>query len=643
MTATVLDTNDAGTGRRLRGSWPRHPEHFLLAVHRFDLVRRGGFIVGARFTSGIHVADGVVRGRAHAVVVHPGGVVVARCVDVAGPSGFRSVSRMASRLTLAGKDPRPEATSPAFAEAALTLRGRLQWNGKEMLATLHAHPRGAGHEHLVTELRERLASLADAYAESMPTSVSLLLALSNTDTLPVLGDGCIARLSAPRRMPRMCRDVGAHALAKIAGPLGLGPDPRDDLACGDMPSLALDALHHEGVVPARHRPSLLALLATLDGKFGQPSAGFGEIPYVPGGPARVVTALRWLLDMPGNWRPATQREWQDYASLLGAVAYVRRLTSDPAEVARALPAGKGWGHLWAALERAAGSMPLRSALQDLDDPVRAFARQVAGPARLLAARDGEAAATTVVGMGGARGEAAGMPSRGLPETDLARAWTALGRGRSMRRVLEDSRRWHAEQGAMGAAMRRLPGEGVKAGDWAPGLPDASYGEVDLTVLTAEGELRDEGMHGYDPQGVAGLGHCVGSYAGTCRSGQSRIVSLSRVGPDGARTRLSTAQLCPTAGGARIQQHRGRGNADPCPEVWAALRSYVHDLKLGVLTIDASVFAPRDGAAAVTVDAGYAWWVPGNWEAVCALWSRYLPRPLRGLTPDALCVALDTAG
>jgi hypothetical protein len=146
---------------------------------------------------------------------------------------------------------------------------------------------------------------------------------------------------------------------------------------------------------------------------------------------------------------------------------------------------------------------------------------------------------------------------------------------SMGKVVAASRRWHGMP-LLHMRGRRIPDHVT----WP-----VPFGAVDLgegwsaVALDSPRALSLEGAHedAIDPpDGMPGLGHCVGTYADRCYTGGSLVVSLRR--NDGTRTRrASTLELKPRKNGRwpiagqpfEAVQHRGLRNRPPGPEAEAA--------------------------------------------------------------------------
>jgi hypothetical protein len=216
----------------------------------------------------------------------------------------------------------------------------------------------------------------------------------------------------------------------------------------------------------------------------------------------------------------------------------------------------------------------------------------------------------------------------------------LFKGLSLTKILEASRRWHARQEAINAAISALSPE-LEFKNWRPGLPDWEPDGMRVTILTTRKELTDEGRDGVNDDGTAGLAHCVGGYSDRCRSGDSRILSVRRLLPSGGFVRLSTAEISVKAtNGAReldVVQHRGHANGDAPPQPEAMLGEYLEKCRAGRLAINESELVPLPSSGGVMATCGYDWREPGNIEKAIAAWSPCLPRRIRGMAPEELAV------
>jgi hypothetical protein len=220
------------------------------------------------------------------------------------------------------------------------------------------------------------------------------------------------------------------------------------------------------------------------------------------------------------------------------------------------------------------------------------------------------------------------------DADAALAFRIMARHGSLVRIKAASDRWHA--------MPELAALGVKGGDIAWPVPFGPVGLGDgwsATVLADGMELRSEGLHGIDPAGMAGLGHCVGGYAQHCQTGQSLIVSLRRM-TGGATARVSTVELAPSRAGDvriadktyRVVQHRAARNAKPPEEAEARLGDLFAKLSMGEVPIDAEALEIRPAVETRPLTRDEA-------VALHPAWLRVLPRCVAVLGYDDLVALL----
>ncbi len=352
--------------------------------------------------------------------------------------------------------------------------------------------------------------------------------------------------------------------------------------------------------------------ATLDALDGMGAAERRQaIRDMRGGSAAqsAVNAGRLLAALPASWRPRGGLAWLDHAVCTPAVAFAVRRA--PAGLAGKLLDVKGdWTDLRRRLAAAHGGdgseTALRIALHDVSDETKAFHRQFLRPALRLAGRNAAAA------------------DRGIQA-----AANILQSGRSVRRIIEGSERWHAMQPAIDAA---LPHGDIDA-SWPALLPDAEFGGLTITVLTTRAQLGDEGAHGLDADGRQGLAHCVGAYAEDCLAVQTRILSLRR---DGVRS--STVELTWLGTCFHLWQHRAHGNRDPESVDRHAMDQYLCGPVHRIPPAE-EINALRRGRDAT----GYRWRDPGNWEVARGLWSAFLPRSLRLASPADWAALVDLPG
>ncbi len=327
-----------------------------------------------------------------------------------------------------------------------------------------------------------------------------------------------------------------------------------------------------------------------------------------------------MASLPASWTPRGTQAWTAFAACAPAVleASARAARDDAATF---LDAKGDWSRFATRLEAAHGLGPrgLARAVRDVDDMVRAYDRQVLAPALALASPLGPRIRVL---------DRYGPPdaSRGL-----------LTAGRRMCRVLEASRRWHAAEDRIRAVAAAFPLPEVPD-HWPRAWPTLRHGDVEVRELLTVWDLVAEGARGKDADGLQGLSHCVGGYAGSCLTGESRILALRRVGT-GSLVRLSTAEVRVrhASHGLAIDvvQHRGHSNSTPPPEARSALERLVHEVSTGRMPLDLVAMGPVPGAYGPTGGAGYDHTAPGAWESVRAAWDPFVPRRLRGLAAERL--------
>ena len=457
----------------------------------------------------------------------------------------------------------------------------------------------------------RLSMRMSAFLSSLDAGAASLLVENH-------GVGGILARCWPGLDARLSPDVPlAAALALMPGhPLALAEswlaDPdgfRLAMASGRLDRLVGERVVASGHLPARLLPILGRVDAILRGDadvvdirgretLEHPSARYG----LPLAIARRLSAL------PAGWEPADDAECAAFVRLVPVVDRAAGLARGPALPAL-LNAGGRWVRYAAKLRRATGGKDPLDALDDLRDVVRAFLRQVLGPA--------------VLSSGMAKGE------RILATAWIDAAWKLLWSGRSLPRILEASARWHRVSGALDAAWMEAASARGGTPSWGAGLPCATYGDVRIEVLVDDASLLAEGArHAHD--GTPGLSHCVGGYGPNCRAGGTRVASVRRTHGEGSWTRLSTVAfdvrgpLLPV-----VAQHRGRDNGEPPPEALEAVNRYVREIREGVLSVDPAGLVrvpepPMPGWGGAVRLAG------PDWASVRDAWARMLPGPLRAL-------------
>ena len=324
-------------------------------------------------------------------------------------------------------------------------------------------------------------------------------------------------------------------------------------------------------------------------------------------PLRDLRALRWL---PASWVPEGD-DWQPYLRLSRSLARMGNHLGDreaALRMVRLVDARGRWGELEARLCKAADMGPegLHEALGDIHDVASVLSAVVIRPAW--------------PGPAPVEGGTCDMLS-----------FAAVTGSRNLCAALRISRAWHAAVPAMHAMLDALPGDRAATG-WDPVLPRIREGDVEFVPLSTAAELRDEGAGGPDADGMAGLDHCVGTFAGACARNLCRIVSVRRATAGGGWERSSTAEVMTDDDGLSfaVGQHRGRGNAEPPPGDRSALAGYMASLGTPPT---GGAFGPVQDLPAHINEAGYDPSWPGNHEAVSRWWDAFLAPPYKGLGRD----------
>ncbi len=426
--------------------------------------------------------------------------------------------------------------------------------------------------------------------------------------------GLDMRLSADAPLAAAWEAMPGHALALAEAWLASPARFRADLARGTLDRLVGSQVVRSGHLPGRLVPTLARIDRLL--REGRAPDGPGGHLTPEGAVARYGMPLalaRRLTALPAGWEPSDDDDCIAFIGLASVVDRAASWSQGGNALSRILNAGGRWSAYAERLRAAAGGRDAIPAIDDCLDMVRAFQRQVHGPAVLAA--------------GMAKGDLAQATSWS------SSAWRTLLSGRALPAILEASARWHRTSARTDAAYAEAMSASGGSLPWGAGLPDAFYGNVQVRVLTDDASLLAEGSRA-TVDGARGLSHCVGGYGPDCRAGLTRVVSMRRARPDGTWDRLSTASFDMGIGRRSIvAQHRGFANADPPQEAVDALASYVRDLRDGTLTIDAVGLAkvPEptapgwSGAMPLEIDA---------WTRVRDAWAPLLPGTLRTQDRDA---------
>ncbi len=611
---------------------------WLARNFRHGLLRDRGRATGLWFVSDVMLAEGEGATDASAVTLVVMGrgrggrpAAVQPRVDAVADLGTVALGHLLEVLGWQGRA--LEGRTAAFGGQ---VRSLAQWVAGER--TIRRHPAafgravalgllgvGDGYEGREAMAAASLAPFGEAAAEFLESldrrAVRHVLRHDLTDAVPEAWSGLDPALTpdAPLAVALDARPDLADLLARAwaSDPAAL----RVAVAAGRVDDLARDAAPARGVRPDLPRGTLRRAgeawrrLTVHDLK-----VTWQWLPYgmAEAGQDGVVRFLKMTSGIPLDWFPTAPGEWDALLALAPALN-----AADDAcavkDVRHLLPAGGRWAWFLGRLRSAAGVVPLDAAVQGLGDVARAFAGQVLGPAVALASEPADGHLP--------------VPDDALEQV----AFALLFSGRSLPRMLEDGRRWHARQHRIAAGLDALTGGAGRSG-WVASLPDLVRGDLTLRVLTDAASLTAEGHDGPDGVGVRGLAHCVGGYAARCRRGESRIASVSRRHPDGRVERLSTVEFVfgdGTPGTTQVSQHRGPRNAAPPPGCVALVDGYLAGVLDGSLPSAPDGLAVPSDVAEGMDEAGYDWRVPGAWEAVVALWGPCLPRPLRGVGAASL--------
>lgn len=196
------------------------------------------------------------------------------------------------------------------------------------------------------------------------------------------------------------------------------------------------------------------------------------------------------------------------------------------------------------------------------------------------------------------------------------AWEMIVGKRGIPKLLETSRKWHREQPCSITRDRERI-------EWPALLPSWTCPAtgIEVVVPTDSHALADEGMRGIDPNGMAGMGHCVGdeSYALRCARGAIRILSLRKEGHRVSTAEIDLAKLVAGDATRCVSQHRGRGNAAAGADANAALKAYLLLPEVTGIS-QVSMSDRRSPAIARSFEQAYEAWRPyltGWWRTASA--------------------------
>jgi len=365
-------------------------------------------------------------------------------------------------------------------------------------------------------------------------------------------------------------------------------------------------------------------------------------------PSYAALALSCL---PIDWAPSDAGEWASYFDVdraLRTVLWSWRYASAADLVNR-----RGdWTALRDRLFRIANCTDadgLQHAVNDVTDMTNEFRNQILAPAMALASH--QHLACEYVGALDQPNPPRGWKNYATISQDGVRPWSRshlepqlLFGNRCLAHILEDSQCWHGRQHGITEAIEAISPHILPDGHWKAGLPNWSFGNIEIVSLTSRKALKAEGSRHNDEDGVAGLSHCVGDYGPACQAGRSRVVSLRRRTPDGGFVRLSTAEIRirrnrETRNELILAQHRSYDNQAPTTECTDAFGAYLAACASGDLAVNWQDLAEVRDEKSVFHLAGYEYWRPGAFEAAMTAWAPCLPRRLRSWTPEQFATAL----
>lgn len=371
----------------------------------------------------------------------------------------------------------------------------------------------------------------------------------------------------------------------------------------------------------------------------------------------VVTLVKALGELPPDWFPKSSDEWDAFCKLVDTG--FRHFASDIGERVDRLTAGTGgkWADLVTRLAKAgASTFPPEGLTEDEQRAWRPSGDESAvGINRLFAFahdmvsqfRDQVVLPVAALGQG-EKDVPIGMESRHLAFQAAARLLFA---GKSLSAIMEMQRDWHVQVPKILEATGYVPERAivrakekqVSENGWAP-LCDIWQAPNGVTIvpLTDEEELKAEGAHGKDKNGIEGLHHCVGGYASTCRAG-GHILSLRLVKDEETFVRLSTAEierLSETSDELKTRQHHGKGNGSPPQIAREAYDWFVGEVANGRIPLNrAGVMSYLQGKPAISDEisrrAGYDRRETEILEGVLDAWRAFLPKRLREASAETL--------
>jgi hypothetical protein len=205
-------------------------------------------------------------------------------------------------------------------------------------------------------------------------------------------------------------------------------------------------------------------------------------------------------------------------------------------------------------------------------------------------------------------------------------------GRSLARLVEIGRRWHAEHAKIDAAIVR----GTDDRCWLPLVPPLKIGGIHIVPLASAADLADEG---------AAQDHCVGTFVRRCLTERCHILSLRDA--DGIRLSTARFELIGPPWEADLVEHQAAGNLPPRADAEAAAAALAEGISNRSIPVRweeieealsariSDGFSHDDMAAMVGYDPNDG---AGRNAALCA-WSFALPKDQRGTTHDEWALRL----
>lgn len=413
----------------------------------------------------------------------------------------------------------------------------------------------------------------------------------------------------------------------------------DFLATGLATKMAID----------RSQPLADAVAAALSG-FADSEVGravvkrISQSDPIPDG-CTLDTVVRFMAAVPADWIPSKGPEWVAFCN--AAHGILEDLGAEDGAVETLV---RGCGGRWTEFcsriakkggQEEDGCAAMRRVMSAASEMAECFSTVCVLP---LAAH---ASPTSTVSM---------TPE--LLHRSAAAARAMLLGGRSAADIADLQRRWHQERAAILDGTRMLQDERnaelrgeIEEGGW-PSLTATVQAPNGLWLvpLTNAAELADEGSHGVDANGVAGLHHCVGSYANRARSCDCHIVSVREIDGKGGYRRLSTVEfgaIQPGSDRLSVKQNKARGNGSPTNEVKDAVNWYMASVAGGLLPINRSQIAaflesgalPEDGIERLC---GYDWKERDLLNAAVAPWGRFVAPAFRGMDLDGVMDSKEIA-